>query len=376
MPNLIYVVSTLSPSGPTNQLICLIKKLDRKKFSIFVITLSRFADQSLVSELNKFDITVLQLNLSRLGGLFFGRRYLSKIISKQGPVLLHTQGFRPDLIASGLNFKGKKISTIHNYPQLDYVMTYGVVVGWLLYKIHIAIMGKFDLLIGCSKSVAENLSNKFNLANVTYIQNGIDCDKFNPVRNNKNFTRFRAEIGLDSYSRVWIVLGHLTERKDPIFLINAWISFMSESHDDHLVFVGDGRLKATCEEISSKVKNIHFLGSVNNPSEYLKISDFYVSASLSEGLPLSALEAMATGLPILMSDISPHKEIFSSNLIENFGFLFKLNDENDFYLKLCKLLKSDYEVLSSASRNAILENFSADKMALSYSELYYRILYV
>lgn len=72
-------------------------------------------------------------------------------------------------------------------------------------------------------------------------------------------------------------------------------------------------------------EKVLFLGQ-KAPLEYLQCADYTISASLSEGLPNSTLESLACGVPMILSDIDPHKEIMR---VGDFGVMFNAGkDEN------------------------------------------------
>ena len=82
-----------------------------------------------------------------------------------------------------------------------------------------------------------------------------------------------------------------------------------------LLFAGDGPLARACKGLAGGDPRIHFLGQISNVQDYLQVADVFVSAALSEGLPNTVLEAMASGLPTVLSDIPAHREILDFALI-------------------------------------------------------------
>ena len=114
--------------------------------------------------------------------------------------------------------------------------------------------------------------------------------------------------------------------------------------------------------------NVVLCGNVSNVNEYLNVADFFVSVSKAEGMPNAVLEAMSVGLPVILSDIEPHKEIFNEN--KGIGLLFKTDIEQDFLDKLHKLTTMDYEKMSNAAKNVVEEKFSAQIMSKEYQKIY------
>ena len=115
---------------------------------------------------------------------------------------------------------------------------------------------------------------------------------------------------------------------------------------------------------------IFFKGAVKNVGEYLIDSDFYVSASQSEGMSNSLLEAMSLGIPAITSNVSGVNDIVFDN--QN-GFIFEPNDEEFFYEKIIKAINCNEEKYTNMSRLAsehMLKNFSINLIAKKHIELY------
>jgi glycosyltransferase involved in cell wall biosynthesis len=112
-----------------------------------------------------------------------------------------------------------------------------------------------------------------------------------------------------------------------------------------------------CKKIAQNA-NIVFLGKKTNIVEYLKVADYFISASSSEGLPNSVLEAYMTGLPCILSDIPQHREIFQQN---GQAVFFKTKNYND----LLNVLNCiNFEITDT------FPDFSATKMTRLYEEKY------
>lgn len=100
----------------------------------------------------------------------------------------------------------------------------------------------------------------------------------------------------------------------------------------------------------------------------MSASDIYISSSKSEGLPNGVLEAMACGLPLLLSDIPQHMEIFSINA--SIGYSYQLGNIKDLSNKIDLILNSNLIEMGESSYKTLQENLTAEIMSKNYQKLY------
>ncbi len=371
MVRVLYVVSTLKRSGPTSQLYNVINDLDRSRFEPHLITLSPESEASDWEQFAQIGVKLYSLNLSRLHGFFLSKYKLNNLIKKIKPDLIHTQGIRADVLASSLKIKIPKVTTIHNYPQEDYLMTYGSFQGKIMLKKHISAFKKLDLCLCVSGSVERNINKVFLVDNTYAIPNGVKTDIFFPVGvGNKKIKR--DELNLPSVSKIWISSGHLSSRKDPMFLIQQWKKIYPNDRLNILLFVGGGELEPVCRGAAEGLENIIIKGRVSNVADYLQASDYYISASKAEGLPMAAIEALSVGLPCFLSDIAPHQEIVTMD--EAIGCLFGLGDPESFKANLKRLQSLEYSIMREAALKLTVTNLSAKTMSNSYQVQYEKLI--
>lgn len=365
---ILYVVSTLKKSGPTNQLFNLLKYLSRDDVKIYIITLSDTVKENLQEDFESMGVEVFNFQNGRINGIWRNKKHLLKVINKVEPTIIHTQGIRSDSLVSKIRYK--KVTTIHNYPNIDYIFNYGKFLGNVMLKWHLKAIRNFDDIIAVSDSVKRNLETNFNFKNIHSIRNGVDSDSFNIVsKQEKDLLREKLNIPINS--TVWIATGHLNERKNPILAINAFKNAFPKNNGDNIfLLLGDGDLFEKCKELIRDSDKIRLVGRVSNVAEYLNASDFFVSSSQAEGLPMAAIESLACGLPLILSKIDPHMELLT--LGKQIGFHFNHKSIKGMEESFKRASFSDYESLRENCRYIYDRFLSAEVMAKEYKGLYDR----
>ncbi|MCF6439066.1 glycosyltransferase [Pseudoalteromonas luteoviolacea] len=370
MKKILYVVSTLSKCGPTNQLLNIVKNLNSDKFFGHVLTLSDEPVDSLKPLFDAHDIKVTSLSLTRLQGLFSAKKQLKEFISEFNPDLIHSQGFRADRLVSSLTLThGKfKVCTIRNFPQLDLCMEYGKIYGGILAALHFRSMRNFNYVVGVSEAVTENIRTQMGLENLVTIQNGVDTDRFKKL-SGQTRDQVRHQLGIQTSDKVFISSGPLINRKNPELLVKA---FLKRSAHEHLVLIGDGELRTKLLQLADGRANIHLLGAVDDVNMYLNCADYYISASSAEGLPNAVIEAMACGLPSVLSQIEPHEEVVKFD--KSSSSTFELNCSDALDKAIDGIMGRDYTTSSNASLEIVNKHLTAIVMSNKYQSLYHKNL--
>lgn len=363
MKKILYIVSSLKKSGPNIQLLNLIQHLNKQEYEIVILTLSKNPSDSLFDIFEKLNIEIIEEPISKLS-LPVTIGSIKSVISEINPDIIHSSGIRADYISSKGYFDVPTVSTVHNFMFDDYTYRYGKILGSLMINLHLKFLRKINVPIVCSFSIKELYKKKNH--NFMAIQNGVDISKYQEVTYTEK-KRLREKLNLPKNKKIMISTGHLTELKNPQITIEAFLK-QKNNNESLLIFLGDGDLKNKLEEKYSKSKNIIFKGRVSNVSEYLQASDIFVSASYTEGLPNAVLEAMATNLYILLSNIRPHQEIYNFPEVSSNSFNpYNLNDAVINFEKALDKITDDNIILN---RKVLIDNFSSEKMSYNYHKVY------
>lgn len=360
---ILFFVSTLESGGPTNVIYNIIKYLDKSVIEPMILTLSPEPARSHKADFEALGVPIYQFNQSRLSWIISGSNALRQYIAKIEPHIIHSHSLRPDVF-SARHLRGYiRISTLHANLRDNYINTYRRPIGDYFAYTQIKHVNRLERVVACSKSVYDIYKNK--VASINFIPNGVDTAIFK-TSSPEAIIQKRSTLGLPTNKKIFISIGSLCERKDPHTLIKG---FLGSQHNDNsiLLLLGTGALEAELKNTYTS-ESVIFKGYIKDVANYLEVSDFFISASWSEGLPNTVMEALACGLPVCLSDIAPHHEILSINT--NAGTTFRCGDHEDLAKSINALMKKEYSSLQKVAVNIIEQEFSAKKMSDLYQRLY------
>lgn len=150
------------------------------------------------------------------------------------------------------------------------------------------------------------------------IPNGVDCQRFRPAESDGERAELRARLGLPLDAEIVIYVGSIVARKGVDVLATAWHAIARERPQAHLLLVGPHRrpddgnpshaeINTFCDKVdellrqSGAADRVTFTGKVENVECYLRAADIFVFPSHLEGMPNVVPEAMAAGLPCVVT---------------------------------------------------------------------------
>ncbi len=193
---------------------------------------------------------------------------------------------------------------------------------------------KYSSIVSVSDDVQKSLMRWLNIHDHRFIviRNGIDLKSYNiPPKKGD------CPVNL-------LMISRFVPAKDQETVIRAMRLIDKKVH---VVFVGDGETKQLCEELACKIgvaERCHFVGSQSNIPHYISKADVGILSSHWEGLPISSLEMMAGGLPVIASDVEGLRQV-----IGGAGVLFKERDDHELANIINKLIdnKEYYDSIAS-----------------------------
>lgn len=223
--------------------------------------------------------------------------------------------------------------------------------------------------ISNSTAKAMNKYDKFPLKNIKVIHNGITLPD---TIQNVDIGAKKRSLGLTESCRVVGAASRLEDIKNIPMMLRAFQRVSKQIPEAYLLVAGTGsksdELIAYGQElgVSDKVK---FIGLRNDLWEIFQIMDVYVLSSFTEGISITLLEAMISGVPAVVTDVGGNPEVVADGVT---GFLVPLNDDVAMSKSIVTLLNNKEMALrySSNAIERVKRCFSFDAMMRSYENLY------
>lgn len=283
---------------------------------------------------------------------------------KLNPELYHGHGVLPA-------FSGKLAGLLKRKPVILHIHGYRdrSVSGFFKYHLQNFIIRLGYSKIICSDELASSAIKKLGVkeSKIEVVNSGVDLKKFMPERKDKES------------KKIFLFVGRLVSVKGLDCLLKA-IKILKDKNktDFELWLVGEGSKEQELKLFTdaNNLANVKFLGKIT-PDKIQDIygaADFFVLPSMSEGHPLVLLEAMASGLPVIASDITNLKELVSESAG---GFVFNTGDPESLagvFNHALNMKDNDYSLFSENTRKYVEEHFSWEKTSDRIASIEHTVL--
>lgn len=218
----------------------------------------------------------------------------------------------------------------------------------------------------------EMISYNIPIKKMARITNGIDIDRFSPRPEKRKNKKYLLPNKIHA-----TYCGNFRYLKGVDLLIEIWPTLLKDFPRLHLNLLGDDtefkdsnrkKLETLVERFGIG-NNVTFHGDVFNPEDYLNESDLFVFPGRIEGLAIAVLEAMACGLPIVVSQVGDGKPILEDQIT---ALLFPVDDKDKCIEAIRKVLLDPVfaESLGRKAREHVVKYYSLDKIAHIYLSIY------
>jgi glycosyltransferase involved in cell wall biosynthesis len=355
---ILHILPQLTVSGAENMAAYLMLHLARSH-EVSAINLHPASDSIIERSLRRAGIPVWHLGKHRgFDVRMFSAIY--KVFREIRPEVVHSHlsVLRYTLPARLLQRIPVAIHTVHNTAEYE-VDRVGQTIHKIAFRCNV-----FPVAI--SQEVARSIKRVYGLDPKAVIPNGIPVDDYVTCPDTRRLWRKR-----EGFEQDWVLfafVGRLDPQKNPMMLLRAFAAISNPK--SHLILIGDGALLPQLRRearVAGIEERVHFLGGRNDVRECLAAADVFVLSSNWEGNPLSVMEAMASGLPVIATAVGGVPELIGQD-----GILVEPGNISRFAENMKELLQDPERrvVLGNAGSRRALDQFRVEHMVQAYELLY------
>jgi glycosyltransferase involved in cell wall biosynthesis len=359
----LHIVPMLGPGGAERVAVDIVMGLNRQRFEVAIVSIWGRVGCELEDALDHSDVGVEYLGK---GAGFDGRIYrkMHQVLKNHRPDIVHTHLHvlhyaLPSLL---LVRHTSWLHTVHNLAEREieprarciqrYAFKHGVVP------------------VGVSEEVALSLKRLYGIQQCCVVRNGIPTNHYAQPKISRS--QWRAAEGFREEQVLFVCVARFAPQKNHALLLKAFSQGPASDPNAHLVLVGDGIL---CEQLKELAKSlgladqVHFLGLRTDIPDVLGAMDVFALSSDWEGNPLSVMEAMAAGLPIVSTAVGGVPDLFANG---KEGFLVPQGDAQGLVNCMNSLLSKPEarQSMGAAAAGRARQSFDVLAMIGAYEELY------
>jgi glycosyltransferase involved in cell wall biosynthesis len=364
--SVLYFSNELVRGGAEEHVLTLIRGLDREVFRPLLVCTPEGVEQLGRDLPGDVEVTTLRLRSPRdLSAAW----HLGHLLRTRRVDILHSHLFYASVFASPVGWLCR-VPVIIETPHVRENWRH----GWL--KGHFVVdrmVGRLvDRYVAVSESNRRYLIEEKGLpaAKVCTIHNGCDVGRFDP--RHAAPAGLRASLSFGAQDHVVVVLARLEPQKGHRVLLAAFPEVLRHFPHARLVCVGEGSLRPALEDqarVLGITSTVRFVGQQRNVVDWLALADFTVLPSFWEGLPLAAIESLATARPVVATAVDGTPEAVVDG---HTGLTVPPGEPVPLARAICRLLGNPVECqqLGQAGRVWVQEHFSQERQVRETQDLY------
>jgi glycosyltransferase involved in cell wall biosynthesis len=351
-----FVVPDLGVGGAERHLVTLAPALDAERFRASVVCIGESGE--LFDELAGTGVRAVALH-SRTRPLR-ALAALARLMRAEQPDVVVARGYNAEVLgraAAALTRVPRSVVWVHNATDIVSRGRVRPVVDRLLEPVTSAYYG---VAHAQRPYLVDRLGHPEH--KVEIIHNGVDPDRFAPAEAAERIAR-RAALGLPEHARAVGIVAVLRPEKDHATLLRALRLVVDEMPEAHLVVIGDGPLRGELEHLARQLgvaRDVTFAGSRDDVPVLLQALDAAVLSSTTECFPMAVLEAMASGLPVVGTEVGGVPELIDDG---ETGYLVPVGDPRAMADALVKTLRDPVRAaaMGRAARDRVVTAFTLDR---------------
>ena len=360
------VIATLDRSGAEKQFALLAKGLPKEEFDVHAVALTRGGPYADWLETANIPLTILHKRL-KADPVALWR--LRRLVRSLQPDIVHTWLFTANTygrLAVGKNPQSKVIVSERCVDSWK--------AGWQL-KTDQKLQPRTDRWVVNGESVADFYREQgVPGERISVIPNGVETTDSEPLSQDER-NRMLAEFDLPPNASVVGYVGRLASQKRVKDLIWSIQILRQLRENVFFLIIGDGPERDALGEFAREMTCapfVRFAGHRNDSAKLMRTFDVFWLASEFEGMSNSLMEAMAAGVPSVVSDIPPNRELVVD---DETGYVVNLGDSAA-YAQFADRILADTELkarLGNAARTRMSENFRIEQMVDRHADLFRKI---
>ena len=369
MTRILHVIDSLDLGGAQTLLLDLCRHADRSRFEVEVACMH--GPGVFVVEFEKEGIPVHVLSPATWPPKYIPN--FLKLIARRDPDIIHFHLFGSNFVAKPLAaLVGKRALIVHDHTNAESRLNN----AFLL--VADTLTNRFSTrVIAVAESVRELLIEREGISDerVVMLPNGIDAEMFLPATQAQR-SAARRSLKLPDSAFVVGGVGRLAEVKNPRVFLEVAAKFLKQDPQSVFLIAGTGPLEPVLRDLAKSLRiadSLHFLGHVSDRVELYRALDVLMITSDSEGTPMTLLEAMSAGVPVISSAVGGIPEVCENNID---ALLVPPRDVCGFFtaLKRMHAERGLAEKMAENARATVLQRYEIRGLTARIESLYDDIL--
>ncbi len=354
-----FVITSMHVGGAETLLCNLIRRMDRQRFAPELCCLKErgeLGDQLACEILVHHDLLRRKYDLSILPRL-------ARLMRKRRTDVVVTVGAGDKMFWGRLAARTAGVpvvvSAIHSTSWPDEIT-------WLNRRL----TPLTDSFVAVARPHAQHLVDSERLPGkrVRVIPNGVNTEKYCPIESSQTL---REELGIPRSPPLAGIVAVLRPEKNHEMFLRVASQIRQEVPDAHFLVIGDGTRRCELKTLSAQLglaHCVHFVGKRPDVPELLNLLDVFVLTSRMEANPVSILEALSCGKPVVATRVGSIPETVIDGQC---GYLVEPDDDAEMVRRVAELLLDPAQArrFGAAGRQHVVENWSVDRMVAGYEEL-------
>jgi glycosyltransferase involved in cell wall biosynthesis len=366
---ILMLSTSLGLGGADKEVIAITSDLINRGHKVKIVSMVPPGTMGIEAKSKGLDVTTLKMNRGVPDPRAIFK--LVHLVNKWKPDVLHSHMIHANLLARAVRFfcdLPVLISTAQNIDECEGH-------AWRKYAYRFSDFLS-DRTVNVSKLGAQYYVDiGLTRANkIAFIPNSVDTEHFYPDKNLRKQVRESLRI---KEKFVWLAVGRFYLQKDYPTMIAAFAQTLKKYPNCLLLIAGEGPLQAEIEKmvVAFGIQSyVRFLGPRRDILALMNAVDAHILSSQWEGTPLVLLEAAASGLPIVATNVGGVSEAV---LDDKTGILVPSADSNKLSFAMEKLMNFSTERrerMGIEARNHVLANYSTNQVVSKWEELYFELL--